>query len=82
MSSIFFLIYISGVFNKVSDTSFLVTSFSFINDLGFIILANSVKEIVKTFKKITKEMMEWGRLNAVTYNISKTKAIFFSKSHW
>lgn len=26
-------------------------------------------------------MIEWGRLNAVTYDTSKTKAVLFSKSH-
>ncbi len=46
VSPILFLIYISGVFNKVSETSPLVTSFSFVDDLGFITSGSSVKEIV------------------------------------
>ena len=78
---ILFLIYISGVFNKVSETSPLVTSLSFVDDLGFIASGNSVKEIVKALEKVAKEVIEWGRLNAVTYGMSKTEAVLFSKSH-
>ncbi len=80
MSPILFLIYISGVFNKVSETSPLVTSLSFVDDLGFIASGSSVKEIVKALEKVAKEEIEWGRLNAVTY-VSKTEAVLFSKSH-
>ncbi len=81
MSHILFLIYISGVFNKVSETSPLVTSLSFIDDLGFIASGSSVKETVKALEKVAKEVIEWGRLNAVTYDTSKTETVLFSKSH-
>ena len=81
LSPILFLIYISGVFNKVSETSPLVTSLSFIDDLGFIASDSSVKEIVRALEKVAKEVIEWGRVNAVTYNTSKTEAVLFSKSH-
>ena len=81
MSPIFFLIYISGVFNKVSKISPLVTSLSFVDDLGFIALGSSVKEIVKILEKVAKEVIKWGKLNAITYDTSKTEAVFFSKSH-
>ena len=37
--------------------------------------------MIKAFEKIAKEMIEWGRLNVVTYDKSKMKALFFSKSH-
>ena len=82
MPSILFLIYISGVFNKVLDTSPLVTSLFFVEDMGFIASSSSVKEIVKAFEKVAKEVIEWGRLNKVTYDISKTEAVLFSKPHW
>ena len=65
VSPILFLIYISGVFNKVSETSPLVTSLSFINDLGFIASGSSVKEMIKALEKVAKEVIEWGK-NAVT----------------
>lgn len=51
---IFFLIYISRVFKKVSETSFLITSLSFIDNLEFIALGNSMKKVVKTLEKVAK----------------------------
>ena len=78
---ILFLIYISDVFNKVSEKTPLVTSLSFVDDLGFIVSGSLVKEVVKTLENIAKAVLDWGRLNAVTYDISKTEAGFFLKSH-
>ena len=66
VSPILFLIYISGVFNKVSETSPLVMSFLFVDDLDFIASDSSVKEIVKTLENIVQEVIKWGRLNVVT----------------
>lgn len=57
MLFIFFLIYIIKVFNKVLETSFLVTLLSFIDNLGFIALGSLVKKIVIAFKKIAKEVI-------------------------
>ncbi len=81
VSPIFFLIYISGVFNKVVETSPLVTSLSFVDDLGFIASGSSVKEVVKSLEEVAHTVLEWGLLNAVTYDTSKTEAVLFSKSH-
>ena len=81
VAPILFLIYISGVFNKVSEKSPLVISLSFVDDLGFIASGSSVKELVKTLENVAKVVLEWGRLNAVTYDISKTEAVLFPKSH-
>lgn len=75
------LIYISKVIDKVAKTSSLVISLSFINNLGFIASSSLVKEIVKALKKVAQTVLEWSILNVVTYITSKTKAIFFSKSH-
>lgn len=52
VSPLLFLIYISGVFNKVSETNPLVISLYFVDDVGFIASGSSVKELVKTLKKI------------------------------
>ena len=57
-------------------------SLSFIDDLGFIASVNLVKEIVKTFENIAKVILEWEKQNTITYNVSKIKAVLFSKSHW
>ena len=82
MSPIPFLMYISGGFYKVSEINPIVTSLSFVDDLDFIASSSSVKKVVKTLEKVAKEEIEWERLNTVTYNMSKTEAVLFSKSHW
>ena len=79
VSPILFLIHISGVFHKVLETSPLVTSLPFIDDLGFIASGSLVKEIVKALEKIAKEVIEWGRLNTITYNTSKMEAVLFHR---
>ena len=58
VSPILFLIYISGVFDQVTKTYPLVTSLSFIDDLGFIALGSSVKEVGKTLEKVAKTVIE------------------------
>lgn len=57
----------------------LVTSLSFVEELGFIASGGSVKG--KTLEKVAKTILQWGMLNAVTYDIAKTEAILFSKFH-
>ncbi len=81
VSPILFLIYISGVFDKISETTHLVMSLSFVDDLGFIASDSLVNKIVRSLEKVAKEMIEWRKQNAVTYDTSKTEAVLFSKSH-
>lgn len=57
VSLILFLIYISGVFNKVLETWPLVTSLSFIDDLGFIASGSSVKEVVNTLENVAQTVL-------------------------
>ena len=49
---ILFLIYISGVFNKILETNPRIISLSFVDELRFIASDNSVKEVVKTLEKV------------------------------
>lgn len=81
VSSIFFLIYINRVFNKVLETSLIITPLSFVKNLGFIASDNSIKKIIKALEKIAKEIIEWGRLNTIIYNMSKMEVMLFLKSH-
>lgn len=78
---ILFLIHISGVFNKVAETSLLVTSLLFTDDLSFIASGRLVKEIIKTLEKVSKEVIEWEKLNLVTYNTSNIEIVLFFKSY-
>ena len=59
----------------------MVTSLSFVDDLGFIASGSSVKEVVKALGNVAQAVLELGGLNAVTYDVSKTEAVLFSKSH-
>lgn len=54
ISPILFLIYINQVLNKVIKTCFLITFFSFIDNLEFITLDSLVKEMIKTIEKTAK----------------------------
>ena len=58
VSPIFFLIYISKVFDKVSEISLEVTFLSFIDDLGFIASGSSVKEVVKILENVAEVVLE------------------------
>lgn len=58
----------------------MIKSLSFLDNLDFIASGNSVKEIVRSFKKVAKEVIEWRKQHVITYNTSTTKAVLFSKS--
>ena len=81
VSPILFLIYISGVFEKVSVSYPEITALSFVDDLGFIASGYLVKQLAKTLGRVATVVLDWGKSNAVTYDIAKTKAVLFSKSH-
>lgn len=78
VSLILFLIYLSEIFSKVSESNSLVISLFFVDKLGFIALGSSVKEIVKTLENFAKVVLEYGMLNV---NIAKTEAVLFSELH-
>ena len=80
VSPILFLIYISGVFSVVEKQLPNVTCVSFVDDLGFITADQSLNKIAKTLEKAGRIVLEWGVNNAVTYDMSKTEAVLFSKA--
>lgn len=80
VSPILFLIYISGVFDAVTTISPNALSLSFMDDLGFLVDGKSIHEIAANLEKIGEVLLRWGVSNAVTYDIAKIEAIFFSKS--
>ena len=57
VSSILFLIYISGVFYQVEENLLGVVSLFFDDDLGFITSGAFVKEIAKTLEKVSKVVL-------------------------
>lgn len=80
VSLILFLIYISGVFLEIERRLSNVTCLSFMDNLGFLVAGTSILEIKKLLEKARKITLDWGTRNAVTYDISKTEAILFSKA--
>ncbi len=50
------------------------------DNLRFLATSNSVMEIKKVLEKARKIILKWGTRNIVTYDISKTKAMLFSKA--
>lgn len=50
------------------------------DDLGFLAAGNSAIEIRKILEKAGKMTLDWGKRNAVTDDIGKTKAVLFSKA--
>ena len=80
VSPILFLIYISGVFFQVESRLPQISCLSFIDDLGFLVAGHSVLEIKKSLEKAEKMALNWAAGYAVTYDISKTEAILFSKA--
>lgn len=57
VSPTLFLIYISGVFDQVTDSHAEITSLSFVDDLGFIASGYSVKELAKTLGQVAKVVL-------------------------
>ena len=57
-----------------------VTNLSFIDNLGFIIRAKKVGDIINTLQKVSDIIIEWGTRNAVSFDIKKTKAVLFTKA--
>lgn len=54
ITSIFFFIYISGVFDRVLKINNWVTFLSFVDDLKFMALGRLVKKVAKTLKNIAQ----------------------------
>lgn len=77
---IFFLIYISNIFLKIEKKVPDITCLSFLNNFGFFIVSKFMLKIEKLLEKIRKITLDWGTCNAITYNISKIKAILFFKA--
>lgn len=57
VSLILFLIYINNVFEQVEKKLFEIISLLFVNNLGFITLKVSVKEMAKTLEKVGRQFL-------------------------
>lgn len=81
VSPILFLIYIiSRVFLEIETRLPQITFLSFMNDLGVLAAGHSLLEIKKKKENAGNITLDWGTSNAVTYDMSKTEAVIFSRA--
>ena len=80
VSPILFIIYISGMFSQIEERLPGVTCVSFVDDLGFLTSGRSISIVGKLLEKAGKIALEWGGNNSVTYDMSKTEVVLFSKA--
>lgn len=50
------------------------------NDLGFLVSGNLVREVAISLEKIGETILRWGLDNVVLYDMAKTGAILFIKA--
>lgn len=79
--SILFLIYICSLFNKISKSYLAIMSLLFMDNLGFLMSRYSVKKLSKILEQVAMVVLEWWKSNIFIYDVAKSKAILFSKSH-
>lgn len=77
---IFFLIYISRLFDEVEENNSEVT-FLLLEDLGFIAFGTLVTEIFQVLDIVASTVLHWGSINVIIYDTSKTEAMPFFRSH-
>lgn len=80
VSPILFLIYISRTFLQIETCLTNITCLLFMDDLSFLRVAYSILKIKKASKKVENIILSWETNNIVTYDICKTKTVFFSKA--
>ena len=54
-----------------------IVSLSFVDNLGFIASETTVNKIDKALENVNNLMVKWGKRNAMTYDIAKTKLVLF-----
>lgn len=52
------------------------------DDLGFIASWYSVKKLAKILGQVAMVVLNWGKSNAISYDLAEKEAVLFFKSHW
>lgn len=78
--SIFFLIYISNLFSEIERRVPDIIYLLFMDNFRLLVANNSLLEIKILLERIVETTLFLGTRNAVIYDISKMKAIQFSKA--
>jgi ribonuclease HI len=80
VSPILFLIYLSALFAEVEARIPAVMSLCFVDDLAFIAEGGSADNIAETLEVVADIAARWGLLNSVSYDMSKTEAVLFTRA--
>jgi Reverse transcriptase (RNA-dependent DNA polymerase) len=79
VSSILFIIYLSGIFNKIEKQNPEITALFFANDIAFLAPGKTVKDIQDALTNAREQAIAWGLTNNVTFDVDKTEAVLFTK---
>ena len=80
VSPVLFLLYIADLGKKMESRYPGTTGLSFVDDVTWIEVGWTAKEVADKLKKRAKRTLEWADKNAVQIEADKTEAIFFSRS--
>jgi hypothetical protein len=75
ISPILFLIYIRDLFKLVN-----IRFGSYLDDITLTTTSKSLKQNIKTLEREVKDIFELGNKNAISFDIDKTKLIYFDNS--
>jgi Reverse transcriptase (RNA-dependent DNA polymerase) len=79
VSLILFIIYLSGIFDKIEEQNPEITALSFIDDIVFLAPRKTVKDIQDALSNAGEQAIAWGLTNNVTFNVDKTETVLFTK---
>ena len=79
VSPILFIIYLSGIFNKIEEQNPEITALSFADDIAFLAPGKTVKDIQDALANAGEQAIAWGLTNNVTFDVDKTEAVLFTK---
>ena len=76
---ILFTAYLSGVFDQVEAACPGIQGLSFLDDVAWWADGKTEKEVAEALGRAATAALEWGKENAVTFDLAKTEAMFLSK---
>jgi Reverse transcriptase (RNA-dependent DNA polymerase) len=79
VSLILFIIYLSGIFNKIEKQNPEITALFFADDIAFLASSKTVKDIQNALTNAREQAIAWGLTNNVTFDVDKTEAVLFTK---
>ena len=83
ISPLLFAPYMGGLHRYIDQRMPEVKTLSFVDDVTFLVLATSVREISRMLGRASGLAIRWGEHNAATFETGKTEAIPLSRNrHW